>query len=157
MYADRAYKKAQLDTQVNTISNDYLVEGTILSTTLETLRMPEDMTSLWIKGPSGIGKTTWALTYCEKPLLFVRHLDTLRQFRPGFHKTIVFDDMNFSHLPRPAQIELVDRYHPQQVHVRYAVVDIPAKTPKVFLSNDIIFIYDEAINRRLTALSIAIA
>lgn len=119
-----------------------------------TLQLPTDMTSLWVKGPSGVGKTTWALRTSIKPALFVRHLDTLREFRNGYHMTIIFDDMSFSHLPRQAQIELVDRFHPQQVHIRYTVVNLPAGIPKIFLSNDIIFNYEPAIMRRITKIDL---
>lgn len=150
MYANQAFQKIQRDASVNTIPEDYQITGTIISDTLQQLLVPTDLTSLWVKGPSGIGKTTWALTVSNKPALFVRHLDTLREFRNGYHMTIIFDDMSFQHLPRQAQIELVDRYHPQQIHVRYSVVNLPANIPKIFLSNDDIFSNDQAINRRIT-------
>jgi len=151
MYANQAFLKALRDASPNQISENYVTSGVITSETLLNLRPVTDMTSLWIQGPSGIGKTTWALTFMPRPLLFVRHLDTLREFRSGFHKSIVFDDMNFTHLHRAAQLDLVDRFHPQQVHIRYAVVNLPAGTPKCFLSNDVIFLnHDEAIMRRIT-------
>lgn len=161
MYANQAFLKIQRDASVNTIAEGYQPIGTISSTTLSNLQLPTDMTSLWVKGPSGtsvltigIGKTTWALTVSNKPALFVRHLDTLREFRNGYHKSIIFDDMSFQHLPRQAQIHLVDRYHAQQIHVRYAVVNLPANIPKIFLSNDSIFTYDQAIFRRLTLVNL---
>lgn len=155
MYANRAWSKVQEEMNSNTYLPLTPVEGTITSTVLSTLAYNEVGTSLWIKGPTGVGKTTWALRQLEKPLLFVRHLDTLRQFKNGYHKTIVFDDMNFSHLPRQAQIELVDRNHPQQIHVRYSVVNLPAQVIKVFLSNDSIFdMSDPAIARRISLISL---
>jgi len=43
----------------------------------------------------------------------------------------------------------VDTDHPQQIHVRYSVVNLPAKLTKIFLSNDDIFTNDTAINRRI--------
>lgn len=150
MYANQAFHKIQRDAGTNTISDSYQILGTITSEPLMTLQLPNDMTSLWVKGRSGVGKTTFALTISIKPALFVRHLDTLREFRSGYHKTIIFDDMSFCHLPRQAQIELVDRFHPQQIHIRYTVVNLPAGIPKIFLSNDIIFTYDPAIMRRVT-------
>jgi len=156
MYAIQAWKKIQRDANdVNTVTQENAVEGSILSTALLSIRPPTDMTSLWILGPSGIGKTTWALTYAEKPSLFVRHLDTLRQYRCGYHQSLIFDDMSFSHLPRQAQIALVDRFHPQQIHIRYSVVNLPANIQKIFLSNDTIFTTpDEAIYRRITLINL---
>lgn len=155
IYAVRAWNKIQKDASVNTIPRDYIPTGTIQSPHLQNQRYPEDLTSLWLKGPSGVGKTTWALTYSNKPALFVRHLDTLAEFRNGFHTSIIFDDMSFLHLPRQAQLELVDRYHPQQIHIRYRKVDLPAGIQKIFLSNDRIFdLSDEAIARRITFINL---
>ena len=150
MYANRAFLKAQQDASPNTISESFENLGVITSPALLNLPPHEDMTSLWIMGPTGVGKTTWALTHALKPSLFVRHLDTLREFRNGFHKSIIFDDMSFRHIPRVGQLEIVDRYHPTQVHIRYQVVTLPAGIPKIFLSNDDIFDWDQAIQRRLT-------
>jgi len=151
MYAVQAFQKVIRDlASSNTILENYQATGTVTSEMLLTLQPPTDMTSLWVKGPSGVGKTTWALNVSSKPALFVRHLDTLREFRNGYHRSIIFDDMSFAHLPRQAQIEIVDRYHPQQIHVRYAVVNLPVGIQKIFLSNDSIFTWDQAIQRRLT-------
>lgn len=154
MYANRAFQKAQQDASPNTISDSYVNSGVITSQALLNLQLPEGMTSIWIMGPTGVGKTTWALTHALKPSLFVRHLDTLREFRNGYHKSLIFDDMSFRHIPRVGQLEIVDRYHPTQVHIRYQVVTLPAGIPKIFLSNDEIFDWDEAIHRRITKIDL---
>lgn len=109
-------------------------------------------TSLLIHGPSGVGKTQWALTFFERPLL-ITHLDQLRLFDTRRFDGIVFDDMSFHHLPREAQIHLTDVAQPRAIHVRYGLAHIPANIKKVFTSNSRnIFLNDAAINRRLTAL-----
>jgi len=106
--------------------------------------------ALQIKGASGIGKTTWAKVHAPKPSLMVNHIDALKQFRAGYHKSIIFDDMSFLHMPREAQIMLLDADNPRQIHVRYGIVQIPARVPKVFTSNVKIFEEDDlAIARRL--------
>ena len=133
---------------INTITGEQPIEGSIHAPYLRLL-IPETSRTNWIKGPSGIGKTTWALTVVPKPALFVRHLDTLKQFRCGYHVALIFDDMSFQHLPRTNQIMIVDTDHPQQIHVRYGVVNLPAKLTKIFLSNDDIFTEDPAIMRRI--------
>lgn len=104
--------------------------------------------SLILEGPSGTGKTTWAKYFAPKPSLFVTHLDVLRQFRPGFHQSIIFDDMQFSHLPRETQIHLLDTENPRAIHVRYGTASIPAGVVKIFTCNQPIFIDDPAIRRR---------
>lgn len=106
--------------------------------------------SLVIIGPSGCGKTTIARHIAPKPALFCTHVDTLRQFRPGYHKSIIFDDVNFTHIPREGQINIVEFEQPRAIHVRYGVVTIPAGVVKVFTANVLpISTNDPAIARRV--------
>lgn len=103
---------------------------------------------LW--GESGIGKTQFALAHFEKPL-FVTHMDDLLKFNEEYDG-IIFDDMDFKHLPRSAQIHLLDSDQPRSIHVRYQVASIPAGTRKVFTTNvhngDIFEFPDAALERR---------
>lgn len=101
-----------------------------------------------LKGPTGIGKTSWAKKEAPKPCLMINHMDALKEFKPEYHKSIIFDDMSFMHLPREAQIMIVDSQNPRQIHVRYGIVNIPAGIPKIFTCNTEIFTDDPAINRR---------
>lgn len=100
-------------------------------------------------GPSGCGKTSWAKRVCTKPALWVRHIDVLRSFRPRYHKSIIFDDMSFMHMPREAQIHIVDQTDEAHVHCRYGHAVIPANTQKIFTANDYPFTVDPAIDRRV--------
>lgn len=102
---------------------------------------------LWLRGPSGIGKTQFAVSLLEKPL-FVRHIDQLKKFCPADYGGIIFDDMNFAHWPREAQIQLLDLEMPTAIHVRYGIVELPAYTKRIFTSNVDIFLEDPAIRRR---------
>lgn len=104
-----------------------------------------------LHGPSGIGKTQFALAHFENPL-FVSHMDDLLAFSSD-NDGIVFDDMSFSHLPRVAQIHLVDSDQTRSIHCRYRTARIPRRTPKIFTTNEAfgaIFTEDTAINRRIT-------
>jgi len=105
--------------------------------------------SLVLYGESGCGKTNWAKWHMPLPSLFISHLDSLRDFDAGFHKSIIFDDLSFMHLPRESQIHIVDTYDPRSIHCRYRVANIPAGIPKVFSANRRIFLDDPAINRRI--------
>lgn len=109
--------------------------------------LPEGTTVL--VGNTGIGKTSWAKRVCPKPALWVRHIDVLRSFRPGYHKSIIFDDMSFMHLPREAQIHIVDQSDEAHIHCRYGHAVIPAKTVKIFTANAYPFTRDPAIERRV--------
>ncbi len=105
--------------------------------------------SLVLIGAAGIGKTEWAKSLFTNPL-FVTHMDDLKHFDGTWHGGIIFDDMSFEHLPRQAQIHLVDIDNPRSIHVRYGCAHIPAHVKKVFTTNvENIFTNDAAINRRV--------
>lgn len=155
MYANHVLRKVQEDaSNVNTIYEGYEILGTITSPLLLELTWPETLKSIWIRGPTSVGKSTWALKHAPKPALYVRHMDILLQFKPRIHKSIIFDDMNFLHLHREAQLQIVDQRNMSQIHVRYKVAAIPRHIPRVFLSNTDIFLWDDAINERLMKITL---
>lgn len=101
-----------------------------------------------IIGLPGIGKTEYAKQHFENAL-FVTHMDDLRSFNDSYDG-IIFDDMDFRHMPRCAQIHIVDFDNPRSIHCRYSVARIPAGTKKIFTCNEYPFIDDNAIERRVT-------
>lgn len=119
-----------------------------------------DRKALVILGPTGVGKTVWARANAPKPALFVRHIDDLKSFKKGFHKTIIFDDMHFAgqegkgQWPRTSQIHLVDYDRGGSIHCRYAVAYIPEKINKIFLGNEYMFTEDPAIRRRINVIDL---
>lgn len=114
-------------------------------------------TSLVIIGAPGCGKTTWAKLNALKPSLFIRHLDSLQYLRPH-HKSIIFDDLSFVHLPVATQKYLVDCQDLAEIHLRYRIGRIPAGTQKIFTGNEYPFesigIHGEAISRRVTKIDL---
>lgn len=148
-YADAFWKIAHAE--ADTTIEDGNSEGVYKNPQLDFIVIPEEAYKkqvVVIVGESGTGKTTWAIRNAPKPCLFVSHLDQLKRLTPR-HKSIIFDDMNFTHIPREAQIQLVDQYMPRAIHVRYGVVTIPAGLPKIFTANLYPFMEDAAINRRV--------
>lgn len=107
-----------------------------------------------IVGPSGIGKTVYAKRKATKPCLFVSHMDDLKAFKPGHHKSILFDDMCFTHLPVTGQIHLVDIFEPRSIHVRYGTVKIPAGVEKWVTCNRFPFEDHPAIARRINKIDL---
>lgn len=105
--------------------------------------------SVVLLGEAGIGKTTWACKIAIYPMRLITHLDQLRKVEAEV-KTLIFDDMSFGHIPREAQIQLVDRQAERAIHVRYGVASIRVGVKCIFLSNKLEFlnIEDEAIRRR---------
>lgn len=75
--------------------------------TVWTLPTPDYFRCLYVYGPSGTGKTQWALHLFENPLM-VRHVDQLRDFDAAINDGIVFDDMNFNLWSRETIIHLTD-------------------------------------------------
>lgn len=102
----------------------------------DTLQIvPQEFKSMLLVGPPGIGKTGWAMLHMPRPCLLVKHIDTLKNFRPGYHKSIFFDDCDFKHYPRATQLQICDFENQCQIHVRYGVAIIPAQIPRLFCCN----------------------
>lgn len=106
-----------------------------------------------VVGPSGCGKSTWAKRVAPKPALWCTHLDDLKRLNAG-HKSIIFDDMDFKHLPRTTQIYLVDQDDIRTIHCRNTNATIPAKMPKIFTCNEYCFGDDEAVRRRIEKINL---
>lgn len=136
--------------RISTIYEDDPKNDTMLQCLKEFNWFDNGLTSLVIHGPPGCGKTNWAKIHSKKPALFVTHLDRLKDFDPLFHKSLIFDDLDFKHLPRTSQIHLVDRENPRDIHIRYRVCHLPAGIQKIFTCNENPFIRDAAIQRRVT-------
>jgi len=103
-----------------------------------------------LKGASGCGKTTWAKINMPKPCLFISHVDQLKQFDVGRHKSIIFDDVDIRHYPVTSQIHFVDFENTRALHCRHSVAVIPAGIFKVFTCNEEpINMSDAAIRRRV--------
>lgn len=102
-------------------------------------------------GPTGCGKTTYALQLLPKAL-FCTHMDKLAEYNIEDYDGIIFDEASFVHLPREAQIHLCDQDQMRSLHVRYVCAEIPANTKKIFTSNkrlgDVV-LEDPAILRRI--------
>lgn len=113
-------------------------------------------------GPAGTGKTSWARAESVKPALFVSHTNDLRSFIPGFHRTIIFDEMSFvgghdgkGSWPITSQIHLCDWHHKRSIHCRYVNVTIPKNVYKIFTCNDWpLDMNHAAIQRRTTSINL---
>ena len=89
---------------------------------------------LFIWGLTDMGKTQFALSLFENPLL-VRARDTLRRLNMSFHDGFICDDMSFLDLPYESIIHLLDSDEEGTVPCRYSPAIIPRDTRRVFTSN----------------------
>lgn len=144
-------------TQVETIREGDPVDGTVTHDLLLDTRWSDvGSKTVVLVGPSGCGKTTWARKELPRPVLFISHIDSLKSFVPGYHRSIIFDDMCFvgdengkGRWPLQAQIHLVDSDHKREIHCRYTAAVIPAGINKCFTCNVNPFVYHDAITRRI--------
>jgi len=111
--------------------------------------------SILLTGPPNIGKTEFAKAHFRSPL-FVTHRDNLGEFDPDQHDGIIFDDMDFAHWPRSAQIHITDVDNPRSIDIKYGTATIPAGTRKIFTANhaSIFDLNDTAISSRLEHLTV---
>lgn len=105
--------------------------------------------ALWLYGKTKMGKTEYAKSLFNKPLL-VRHRDQLKGLTAE-HDGIVFDDFGMTHWPREAAIHITDLNNASGIDVKHGVTIIPRRLPRVFCSNVQIWPTDEsgAIQRRV--------
>jgi hypothetical protein len=90
--------------------------------------------TVWLHGPSGIGKTEWAIAQLE-PACLVRHTEDLKQYSPNLHRGIVFDDFALERMDVSTIIHLFDQSRPSTINVKHGSVQVPEQTPKIFTSN----------------------
>jgi hypothetical protein len=135
--------------------------GIIESPILRALRWADTSRAIVIVGPTGCGKTTWAVEHAPRPALFVSDIDDLKSFRVGFHNSIIFDDMCFSgdhtgkgQWPVQKQIHLVDFHMQRSIRCRYTTARIPAGVHKVFTCNEYPFSWSDAIARRVLRIDV---
>lgn len=117
----------------------------------------EDWSYSWvIIGESGINKSQFAKSHFEPGRVLVcSNIDDLKRFNKEVHDGIIFDDMDFRHYPRTAQIHLVDQDENRTIHNRFEDTMIPAGTKKIFTCNQFCFHSDDpAINRRIKRLNL---
>lgn len=109
--------------------------------------------SLIMWGEAGIGKTQFAMALLPDALV-VTHMDDLRSFDSNSHNGIIFDDMDFKHMPRSSQIHIVDREIGRSIHCRYECAWIPPEVKKIFTTNEesgeVVDLSDAAIRRRVS-------
>ena len=88
-----------------------------------------------VTGPSNIGKTSWAAAHALNPLM-VKNIEDVRDYEPGFHDALIFDDVNFRIGRTPEwAISLLDFEIERTVDARYSPVRIPRRTPMIFTTN----------------------
>ena len=99
-----------------------------------SLRIDADFRVVYLCGPSGIGKTQFALS-CLPDALVVNDSDTLRNYDPNLYSGIIIDDMDFSGWAPEQFIALADWGLDRTIKARYSNAFIPRGTKKIIVSN----------------------
>lgn len=112
-----------------------------------------DIQNLVVTGPTGIGKTQFALAHFASPLR-VTNLVQLKMFNQDIHDGIVFDDMQFCHCGVDEQLRVLGWDFDETVYDllgQKEIAVIPAFTRKIFTCelNRYPFSHEEAITRRV--------
>lgn len=93
--------------------------------------------TLWVSGPSGVGKTQLLLSmahkYGMKPLR-VTHRNDLEDFNPNEHKFLLFDDFTFPN-KREDIIHYIESEEKASVDIKFGKKAIPGDTQKAVASN----------------------
>lgn len=153
-YARNAWDTVSSELNTITMGDDPNADlNIVLPESLSNFEFSTQLTNI-IVGPTGCGKTFISLRRMTKPILFVTHVDQLRHFSPQIHRSILFDDMAFNHLPLQAQIHLVDRGLPRSIHRRYGTTLIPPGIQVTITCNERPVTWDPPINRRINYLLI---
>ena len=90
--------------------------------------------SLQIYGAPNLGKSEWACSQFDNPLL-VTSRDMLRKFRPKVHDGIVLDKMTFENWLVTDAEQLLEYYQDVQITCRYGIAEIPKRTAKIIVTN----------------------
>lgn len=153
-YARNAWEHTQSEFNQITLFEDPNINLNLpLIEPLQTFNVSTELTNI-IVGPTGCGKTVTLCRRMLKPILFCTHVDQLKHFNHLIHKSILFDDMDFSHWPVTAQIHLTDRQMPRAINRRYGTTLIPPGVQVSVTCNQRPFTWDPAINRRLNLLTL---
>lgn len=142
------------DNKAEVFSDTDVIPGQICMPYLQFLDFDSNSRrALVLQGPTGIGKTTWALRNAPKPCVLVSQMDDLKNLSPNI-KCIIFDDMDFKHMPRTSQIHVVDFDRRRAIYCRYGNATIPAGMLKIFTCNEFPFLEDPAIRRRINVVDL---
>ena len=91
-----------------------------------------------VQGPPGCGKSRLLSAIFEQELghkvLYINHIEGLKDFIPEVHSAIIFDDPDFRGESRERIIQILDS-EMQKIKIRYTVVTIPAEIAKAISCN----------------------
>ena len=110
--------------------------------------------SLVLKGPPALGKTNWAISRFNHPLL-ITDIDDLRDITKETDG-LVFDEMIFTKYDKEKQVYLTDMAFSRTIRTRHSNATIPKLMPRIFLCNEDEYVFGiephEAVKRRYNEL-----
>lgn len=128
----------------------------------EKLSMPKENERnpyTWLlHGPTGTGKTSFALSHFNEPVL-VRVIEDLHAIKTTTDG-IVFDDFDFSNKTAQNIIHMFDLENDSSINIKYGTATIPRMMPRIVTTNNASSVYPikstqqdkDAISRRLKSM-----
>jgi hypothetical protein len=115
---------------------------------------------LFLTGKSGVGKTSSVVELLENynPLI-IRDVNGLKELKED-NKALIFDDIEWSSIPRETKIHLIDKEYVSDIRILYGVAKLSDNLIKVVISNnsqDLVSLWsknDDAIARRLVHVNV---
>lgn len=115
---------------------------------------------MFLTGKSGVGKTSSVVELLENynPLI-IRDVNGLKELKED-NKALIFDDIEWSSIPRETKIHLIDKEYVSDIRILYGVAKLSDNLIKVVISNnsqDLVSLWsknDDAIARRLVHVNV---
>lgn len=135
---DYAINKERIDRNLSSLGKRKRKEHIYPLTSDYDPEWDPDEKSLHLEGESGSGKTEWAKSYVthklQKTFHRVTHLDGLKKYNG--EDIIIWDDLEFTHIPRTSAIHIAEVKNARDIHCRHSVASIPPGVSNIFLSNN---------------------
>lgn len=129
---DNAVQRSLILTNPNLFQNRYK-DFEVNSEIIDWLQNHMHKTTLVLLGPSGFGKTEFAKSIFNNPLL-VRHTEQLKNLEHN-HDGIIYDDFDFSSNTTEEVIKILDLENDSTVNVKHSAAIVPSLLPRIITSN----------------------
>ncbi len=123
--------------QPKPIKANYKIEDFNVSDRLSDWITAKEKRSLFLVGPSGVGKTEFVRALAERldwKMLTVNHLEGLNRLSPDYN-AVFFDDFTFSKIDEEQLLALVDTEYQKDIRILFKVISKDPGLAQIFALN----------------------